>query len=58
MEEEEEDDVGRDHLASLPSVWKASGLDPSFMNFMADGPEMRRRSPCYSYLYLLGVELS
>ena len=38
-----------DHLASLPSVWKASGLDPSFMNFMADGPEMRRRSPCYSY---------
>jgi hypothetical protein len=49
--EEEEDDGGRDHLASLPSVWKASGLDPSFMNFMADGPEMRRRrrSPCYSY---------
>ena len=27
---------GEAHLASLPSVWKASGLEPSFMNFMAE----------------------
>jgi hypothetical protein len=26
----------RAHLVWLPSVWKASGLEPSFMNFMAE----------------------
>ena len=52
-EEEEEDGGAGDHLASLPSVWKASGLEPSFMNFMADGPEMLWRSACYSYYLTL-----
>lgn len=27
-----------------PSVWKASGLDPSFMNFMAEA-EMKNKYP-------------
>ena len=44
---------GEAHLASLPSVWKASGLEPSFMNFMAEAATRTSSSLASA---LLGVD--
>ena len=39
-----------------PSVWKASGLDPSFMNFMAEA-EMKNKYQMLSSALLLSLSL-
>lgn len=55
--------TGGDHLASPPppSVWKASGLDPSFMNFMAGGRARRKHGaarPAAAVAAVLPLSLS